>query len=205
MKRSMTMNTNPRTRNRAIATLAIAAALTGAIGSAAPAAAASEECIFYELPYEQGHPIVVDAGDPLCATNAAVEAAVAEATQWPDYDPSNMTIEIAVAEARREAEGWPDYDSTAISDSERNIAIDAATREAAAWPDYDSTAISDSERNIAIDAATREAAGWPNYDPTTQNPGVEIDVAAISPRMTHIAAEEASRDTAIASGNPFVL
>jgi hypothetical protein len=91
-----------------------------------------------------------------------VAAAVAEASGWPDFDPSDMTEEVAATEAQQAVAGWPDFDP---SDMSQEVAITEAQQEAASWPNYDSTALAD--------------------------PSNQIVIASGSPRMAQIAASQA--------------
>jgi hypothetical protein len=174
------MNLFDRYRSASLSLLIVPAAIAGALAVGAPAAASQmpvidEECVYYELHHEEARPVVVFENDPSCPVNIAVHDAVTEAAAWPDFDPSDMTAEIAETNSRLEAATWPNFDSTALGD--RLDMAQAAADEAATWPDFDSTSI---------------------------DTGAITDIAANSPRMAQIAAIEADAEVA-ARGNPYVL
>lgn len=145
------MRTTPSSHHRArrvslpvIIVLAVITSLTfGAAGTAASSSSlAVQETggsgntplrVYYELPYEQGRPVVQDEEDIL---NAEVLAAVFEARRWPNFDPSRLADQVAAVEAAAiEAKAWPHLDPSSLAD--QVAAIEAAAIEAQAWPDSD--------------------------------------------------------------------
>ena len=175
------MNLHTGSRARAAIALIFALVLASVTTSGAIVSAKDDTagCVYYETPYKQETSVTDANGETHCAS-AAEAAAIAEAAGWPDFDPTDMTQEIAQYEAQQEAAAWPDFDPT---DMTQEIAQYEAQQEAAAWPDFDPT---DMTQEIAQYEAQQEAA-------------------ANSPRMTQIAAEIASGggDVDVAYDAPF--
>ncbi len=82
-----------------------------------------------------------------------IAAAAQEASGWPDFDPSDMSQEVAETEARQAVAGWPDFDP---SDMSQEVAATEAQQEAAAWPDFDP---SDMSQEVAIDQGAAGSGG----------------------------------------------
>jgi hypothetical protein len=91
------------------------------------------------------------------------EAAVTEASGWPDLDPSSLAdhvqrVELAKAEAAAEAAGWPDLDPSSVADQVQRIELakSEAAKEAAGWPDLDPSSLADQVQRTEL--AKAEAA-----------------------------------------------
>jgi hypothetical protein len=96
-------------------------------------------------------------------TYAVCEAAVTEAADWPDLDPSGLAdhvqrVEQAKAEAAAEAAGWPDLDPSGLADHVQRVeqAKAEAAAEAAGWPDLDPSGLTDHVQRV--EQAKAEAA-----------------------------------------------
>ncbi len=141
------MNLHLGSRVRAMTALIFAAGLASltAPGAVTATGVDAASCVYYEVPYKQEAAVSAGAGEQQCLP-AAEAAAVAEAAAWPDFDPSDMTAEVAAYEAQLEAATWPDFDP---SDMTAEIAAYEAQQEAATWPDFDSTALDGSSTDIA--------------------------------------------------------
>ncbi len=117
------MNLHLGSRVRAMIALIFAAGLASltAPGAVTATGVDAASCVYYEVPYKQEAAVSTGDGEQQCLP-AAEAAAVAEAATWPDFDPSDMTAEIAAYEAQQEAATWPDFDSTALDGSSTDIA-----------------------------------------------------------------------------------
>lgn len=146
----MNLTSNRRARHAAI--IVIAAALASTVGTG-PAGVAGQEPLPEACALQERSPNYAHAIDPTCASNIAVEAARAEAATWPDFDPSDMTAEVAQTNAALEAATWPTLDPSDMTDE---IAAYEAQQEAAI--SRASTAAANSPRmtQIAAEAGTGE-------------------------------------------------